>query len=340
MDDLIIVAPNVEEGIKRLRRVLQVASDYGLDINKSKCQLLQFRIEYLGHVVENGEIYPSPDKVRAVLNFPQPRTLKDLQSFLGLSGYFRKFIERYAVKAKPLSDMLRKEKSFQFSLKEKESWEQLKSDLSRPVLKIFSQTSETELHTDACKDGFGAVLLQRSSDDNKLHPVYYMSRKTTETESRYTSYELEVLAVVRALEKFRHYLLGMKFKIVTDCVTLQQTMNKVKLSAKVARWTLLIKEFDAVVEHRAGSRMKHVDALSRYPTMAISSENNVIVKIKNAQGNDPELCAIREVLKEKHYDDYSVRNDILYKYKDGRELLVVPSDMQNEIIRMAKVISL
>jgi len=181
-----------------------------------------------------------------------------------------------------------------------------------PVLKIFSQTSETELHTDACKDGFRPVLLQKSSDDNKLHPVYYMSRKTTETESRYTSYELEVLAVVRALEKFRHYLLGIKFKIVTDCVALQQTMNRVKLSAKVARWMLLIKEFDAI-EYRAGSRMKHVDVLSRYPTMAISGEDNVIVRIKMAQENDPELCAIREVLKEKHYDDYSVRNDILYK---------------------------
>jgi len=268
--------------------------------------------------MENSKIHPSPNKVRAVLNFPQPRTLKDVQSFLGLSGYFRKFIEDYAVKAKPLSDMLRKEKSFQFSLKEKESWEQLKSDLSRdPVLKIFSQTSETELHTNACKDGFGAVLLQKSSDDNKLHPVYYMSRKTTETESRYTSYELEVLAVVRALEKFRHYLLGIKFKIVTDCVALQQTMNRVKLSAKVARWTLLIKEFDAVVDHRVSSRMKHVDTLSRYPTMAISSEDNVIVRVKNAQRNDPELCAIREVLKGKHYDDYSVRNDILYKLRRG-----------------------
>jgi len=177
--------------------------------------------------------------------------------------------------------------------------------------------------------------LQRSPDDNKLHPVYYLSRKTTEAESRYTSYELEILAVIRALEKFRHYLLGVKFKIVTDCIAFQQTMSKAKLSAKIARWALLIEEFDAVIEHRAGSRMKHVDTLSRYPIMVISSEDNIVVKLTKAQKNDPELRAIMEVLKEKSYNDYFLRNDILYKYKDGRELLVVPQDMQNEIIQMA-----
>jgi len=110
MDDLIIVAPNIEEGIKRLKRVLQVASDYGLDINKSKCQLLQFRIEYLGHVVENGKIYPSPDKVRAVLNFPQPHTLKDVQSFLGLSGYFQKVHRMLCGKGKAFKRHVKKGK--------------------------------------------------------------------------------------------------------------------------------------------------------------------------------------------------------------------------------------
>ena len=90
-----------------------------------------------------------------------------------------------------------------------------------------------------------------------------MSCKTTETESRYTSYELEVLTVIRALDKFRHYLLGMRFKIVTDCIAFKQTLSKVKLSAKIARWTLMVEEFDVIVEHRASPRMKHVDAVIR-----------------------------------------------------------------------------
>lgn len=122
-------------------------------------QLLQSRIEYLGQVIENGNVRPSPSKVQAVLNYPEPHSLKDVQSFLGLSGYFRKFIEFYALKARSLSEMLKKGNSFQFGLKEKESFEQLKADLSHdPVLKIFNQKFETELHTDACKDGFGTIL--------------------------------------------------------------------------------------------------------------------------------------------------------------------------------------
>lgn len=178
--------------------------------------MLQSRVEY---VIENSVIHSSPRKIQAVSNFPELRTLKDDHSFLGLTGYFRKFIESYAIKAEPLSDMLRKENSFQFNVKERESFKQLKSDLSNNlVLKIFNPKFEIELHTDACKDGLGAILLQKNPEDNKLHPVHYMSRKTIETESRYTSYEFEVLAVIRALEKFRHYLLGMRFKIVTDYI--------------------------------------------------------------------------------------------------------------------------
>jgi len=98
----------------------------------------------------------------------------------------------------------------------------MKLNLSRsPVLKIFNLKDETELHTDVCK-GFGAILLQKSPDDDKWHSIHYMSHKTTEIESRYTSYELEVLTVIKVLEKFRHYLLGICFKIFTDCITFKQ----------------------------------------------------------------------------------------------------------------------
>ncbi|KAG5310253.1 POLY protein, partial [Pseudoatta argentina] len=134
-----------------------------------------FHASYLGYIIENGTIHSSPGKIQAVSNFPEPRTLKDVQSFLGLSGYFRKFIESYTIKAKPLSDLLRKENSFWFDVK----------------LRMFNLKFQTELHTDACKDGLRAILLQKNPEDNKLHPVYYMSCKTTETESKYTSYELE-----------------------------------------------------------------------------------------------------------------------------------------------------
>jgi len=183
IDDLIIPAENEEEAIKRLKIVLKGAEEYGLEINKKKCQLLEQRIEFLGHLTENGKLYPSPEKTRAVLKFPEPRTIKQAQSFLGLTGYFRKFIPNYSRIAKLRSDLLKKNQIFQFEEKESDTFKKLKKYLiEKPVLSIYNQEYETEIHTDASQDGYGAVLLQRSPKDSK--PVYFMSKKTIDAEKR------------------------------------------------------------------------------------------------------------------------------------------------------------
>ncbi|GFW58074.1 transposon Tf2-6 polyprotein [Trichonephila clavipes] len=123
---------------------------------------------------------------------------------LRLTGYFRKFIPAYSVFAKPLSDLLRKDTPFNFDVKQKASFDELKRLLcQKPVLGIYRQNCETEIYTDASIDGLAAVLLQRFPDDNSLHPIYYMSRKTSETERKYTSYELEVLAIIEALKNLK-----------------------------------------------------------------------------------------------------------------------------------------
>ncbi|GFV90059.1 retrovirus-related Pol polyprotein from transposon 17.6 [Trichonephila clavipes] len=228
--------------------------------------------EQEGHVVESGTIKPSPTKTLAVRKFLEPTTIKQVQSFLGLTGYFRKYIKDYSKIAKPLSDLTRKENLFFFfffGTQQKEAFEKLKKILSEgPVLHLYKYGRKTELHTDACKQGYGAILLQEA-EDGKLHPVYYMSKKTNTAEEKYDSYELEVLAIINALKKFRVYLLGQHFKIVTDCSAFQKTMQKKELITRIARWALQLEEFDYEIEHRAGSRMKHVDALSRYPVMML-----------------------------------------------------------------------
>lgn len=148
--------------------------------------------------------------------------MKDIQSFLGLTSYFPKFIANYSNTAKPLSDLLRKNESFRFTEKGKEAFCLLKDALAKkPVLKICHPSRETELHTDASQYGYGAVLLQRSPEDEKLHPIYYLSRKTSDAVRKYPSYELEALAIVTALKKFRVYLLGIEFKIITNCAAFQ-----------------------------------------------------------------------------------------------------------------------
>jgi len=107
--------------------------------------------------------------------------------------------------------------------------------IEKPILSIYNQEYETEIHTDASQDGYGAILLQRSPEDDKLHPVYFMSKKTTDAEKKYSSYELEAKTVVEALKKFRVYLLGKTFKIFTDCAAFQQTMRKKDLITRIAR---------------------------------------------------------------------------------------------------------
>ncbi|XP_043499972.1 uncharacterized protein LOC122522763 [Polistes fuscatus] len=190
MDDLIIPGIDYEESCRKLEITLTVAAQNGLIINWKKCKFLREEIEFLGHVVWNGSIRPLPTKIKALQRFSEPKNRKQIQSFLGLTGYFRKFIKDYAKIARPLSDLLKAE----------------------PVLRIYDPGAMTELHTDASIDGFGAVLLQKYDNENNYPPVHYMSYKTSEAKRRYHSYELEVLAIIKAVQKFRVYLLGIRFK--------------------------------------------------------------------------------------------------------------------------------
>ena len=182
-------------------------------------------------------------------------------------------------------------------------------------------------------DGYGAILLQKSPDDNRLHPVYYMSKKTTDAEKKYSSYELEILAVVEAVRKFRVYLIGIRFKIISDCNAFTKTMEKHDMCTRVARWIIRLQDFNYEVEHRAGSKMSHVDALSRNPIMMIR-DDNTLLKMKNAQRRDDELLAIIHILEEKDsHDNYFLKGEVLYRLVNDLELLVVPKGMQREVIR-------
>lgn len=333
MDDIIIPSQDEDERVEKLRRVLNVASDFGLELNFKKCQFLKEKIEFLGYVIQGGTIKPSPTKVVAVQRFPLPRTVKQVQSFLGLTGYFRKFIAQYSRVAKPLNDLLKDKVEFKVGPEQVEAFFRLKDALARePVLHLFKQGAKLELHTDASSQGLGAVLLQQT-DDGSFHPIHYWSKKTTPQQESYSSYELEVLAIIEALKKFRNYLLGSKFTIVTDCAAFQATLNKKELAPKLARWALFLEEFDYEVIHRPGSKMKHIDALSRNTALMVTSSHEEITsKIRIAQERDEHVKTIKTLIEKGIEDSYSVKGGILYKYENGRELVVVPQAMQASIV--------
>lgn len=197
-----------------------------------------------------------------------------------------------------------------------------------PVFRIYNpEAISTELHTDANQWGFRAVLLQTDNDDRCLHPICYMSKKTSEAQRKFHSYELEVLAIVEALKKFRVYLLGLRFKIVTDCAAFTKTLEKKELATRVARWALLISEYDYVIEHRAGSRILHVDSLNRYPACMVI-HGDFLARLMLAQKEDPRVQMMV-------IDDqtYTIIRRLIYEIRNVQNLLVIPYKMQSEAIR-------
>lgn len=310
LDDLIIPAVSEEGGLEKLSVVLKVASNYGLVINWKKCELLVDKVEYLGYIVEAGQIRPSHRKTVAVAKYPEPRTVEQVQSFLGLTGYFRKFIPQYAIHARPLSQLLKNNVKFEFGKEQRDAFERLKDALiENSVLKLYRVGAETELHTDACMNGLCVVLLQKDSEDGKFHPIYYASWKTSPAEEKYTSYELEMLAVVKALKKFRVYLLNIEFQIVTDCSAFVWTMKKKDLCLRVSHWALLIDQYNYKIEHRPGTSMRHADALSRNPVQVMlvqKGRDELIDQIRKAQQNDPELCKLIDTVRAGKNKEFSL----------------------------------
>lgn len=332
LDDLMVAAVDEEANLKKLKKVFEIAAERGLILNFDKCKFLKRKITFLGHILENGTVKPSREKTSAVRNFPQPKNAKAIQSFLGLTGFFRKFIPKYASVAKPLSELLQKDVKFKFGDSQLCAFNELKRLLcSEPVLRLYNPKAETELHTDASALGYGGCLLQRQSDDGQLHPVHYISRKTTPAEARLHSYELETLAVITCLEKLRPYVLGIPFTIYTDCNAFQQTMSKKNAVAKIARWALALEEYNMQVKHRAGVAMKHVDALSRNFVMVI--ENAVFEQVKRAQQTDERCEMIRQLADKGDNTKHVVRNGVLYQFDEGYHKLVVPQSMADSIIR-------
>lgn len=249
-DDILVIAADEKQAYDRLKRVLKLASEYGLNIKWSKCQFLHREIEFLGYVVGNGKVQPAESKIRAIWNFPHPKNIHVLQSYLGLTGFVRKYIKNYSLIAKPLTDLTKKIAKFVFGPQQVAAFDQLKEAMTKkPVLAIYKFGAETELHTDASKYALGAILLHRQDDDGQMHPIAYSSIKTNEVQQRYHSYELEAMAVVESVKKYRCYLLNQPFKIFTDCKAFEATMQKRDIP-KVARWALILQEFTCQVVHR------------------------------------------------------------------------------------------
>ena len=266
LDDILVYSPDEETHQQHLRLVLEKLREHQLYAKQSKCEFCKDAVDYLGHRVTAEGIYPDAQKLQAIKDWPLPKDMKQLRSFLGMCSYYRRFIEGYAKLAAPLTDLLKDKTAWDLSTNQQrqEAYTQLKEKLTTPpVLLLPDEELPFTLQTDGSAIAVGAVLLQ---DQGKgLQPVAYESRRCNNAESNYTPGELELLAVINALQKWRHYLLGRQFTLLTDHSNLRYLRTKATLSRRELRWLNLLAEFDFEVQSIPGPKNVVADALSRRP---------------------------------------------------------------------------
>ncbi|XP_050340691.1 uncharacterized protein LOC126767135, partial [Bactrocera neohumeralis] len=273
VDEVIIASHTEDENLLHVKEFLEIIEQEGLTLRLSKCTFMRRAVSFLGHEVNEGGVRPGAMKTRAIKNFPVPRNQLEVRRFLGLTGFFRKFVSGYALIAKPLTELTRKNIDFVWSITCEDAFRKLIDHITNsPVLTIYDVTKVHELHTDASSVGLAAILLQYD-DTGNLKPVAYFSRACTEAEKNYHAYELEVLAVVEACQRFRTFLLGKHFTVVTDCQAISCAKLTTPMRPRVARWLLRLLEYDYDIVHRAGTSMCHVDAMSRGPVKLSNTVN-------------------------------------------------------------------
>ncbi|KAJ8031683.1 hypothetical protein HOLleu_24949 [Holothuria leucospilota] len=289
LDDIIIFSKTFEEHLERLAAVFKRLGEYGLKLKPSKCEFLKPSVKYLGHIVSAKGVETDPEKIEKIKNWPPPTNLKQLRSFLGFAGYYRRFVEGFSKIAKPLNALMggesmidkdgkarSKAPTWNWSRECQTAFETLVGKLtSPPVLAYANYELPFELHTDASGEGLGAALYQVSSDGKK-RVIAYGSRGLRKAERSYPAHKLEFLALKWAVtDKFKDYLYGRKFTVVTDNNPLTYVLTTAKLDATGHRWLAALAAYDFSILYRPGKQNTDADILSRYPNFGETVSTNI-----------------------------------------------------------------
>lgn len=264
LDDVVIFSQTWEEHMAHLQRVLHLIKTAGLTINPNKCAFAREQVEYLGHVVGQGVVKPRVGKVDAIHSYPVPTTKKKVRAFMGLVGWYSKFIPHLSERAAVLTDLTKASAPNRVRWNEEcdRAFKDLKSAItSESVLHTPDFSQPFTLQTDASGVGLGAVLLQEAEGERR--PVLFLSRKLLDRETRYSTVEKECLAMKWAIDSLRYYLLGRHFCLETDHRALQW-LNRMKDSnTRITGWYLSLQPYDFTVQYRAGKANLVADCLSR-----------------------------------------------------------------------------
>jgi predicted aspartyl protease len=291
LDDIICFGSSFEQHVERLSNILQQLSDAGLKLKPSKCHFFQEELVFLGHKVTKTGVTTDPEKIKALSEWPSPRNIKEVRSFLGFCSYYRRYVKNFAEISEPISCITRKENGkFVWSEKAETAFQRLKQALiDAPILAYPQDDALYVLDTDASEFSIGGVISQIQKSDLSQFPskslsdlerkfngeekvISFGSRTLTKEERNYCVTRKELLAVVYFLKLYRHYLLGRKFIIRTDHHALQWIFKLKDPTGQIARWQERLTDYDFEIIHRPGIKHGNADGMSRRPWHCSSTE--------------------------------------------------------------------
>ncbi|CAH9077225.1 unnamed protein product [Cuscuta europaea] len=258
IDDILVYTKTPKEHEEHLRIALQTLRENQLYAKLSKCEFWMDRIAFLGHIITQEGVSVDPSKIEAVVDWPTPTTVTEVRRFLGLAGYYRRFVKDFSKIAKPLTNLTKKTTKFIWGEECKKAFQELKQRLTTaPILTLPSGTEGFEVYSDACLKGLGCVLMQNGK------VVAYASRQLKTHEVNYPTHDFELAAVISALKLWRHYLYGVQCKIYTDHKSLKYIFTQKELNMRQRRWLELVKDYDLEIQYHEGKANVVADAMRR-----------------------------------------------------------------------------
>nr|KYP42436.1 Retrovirus-related Pol polyprotein from transposon 297 family [Cajanus cajan] len=323
-DDILVYSSSWSAHLHHLEVVLQKLQQHKLFSKLSKCSFGLQQVDYLGHNVSGLGVAMDKSKVKAVLDWPCPKNLKQLRGFLGLTGYYRRFIKQYAVVAAPLTNLLKKD-NFKWDNSAHGSFAALKTTVTQaPVLALPNFCKPFVLEMDASGVGIGVVL----SQDH--HPIAFFSKKLSASMQKQSAYTREFYAITEAIAKFRHYLLGHRFVIRTDQKSLKSLIEQAIQTPEQQKWLHKLLGYDFTIEYKHGKDNIVAYSLSKSYFMAWSQPNlQIFPALREAVFKDIQLKAVLDLclLNKPPNPHYSVHDNFLF-WK-GRLVIPKSHDLVN-----------
>ena len=327
LDDIIIFGKTFEEHLSNIREVLTRFRNHQIKLNPRKCSFVKQEVSYLGHIITPAGVKPDQSKVDAILNYPRPTNAKEVRQFLGLAGYYRRFIKDFSKISSCLHRLTGPKSTFEWTDECQEAFNYLRTALTKsPILAYPDFNNPFELHVDASDSGLGYILGQ--VQDGKEVVIAYGGRTLTAPEKNYSVTERECLALVEGVKHYHVYLLNNEFTAYADHNALKYLMSVKNPAGRLARWALELQKYNFTIKHRPGVKNANADALSRIPhtVLALDSPGLQTDCIFESQRRDSELIPLISYLESDELpEDDKLRKTILHLadnyFLDGDGLL-------------------